>query len=117
VLYNFNGPPHDGGNIPNGLVMGANGVLYGVALNGGTGTCNFDGALGCGVVFSLTPPVSSGGAWTETVLRNFTGAADGAYPNGVIVANDGVLYGTTKMAGPTSAPTPPVLSVVELHSR
>jgi uncharacterized repeat protein (TIGR03803 family) len=40
----------------------------------------------------------------ETVLHNFTGGADGAYPDGgVILDPAGNLYGTTYYGGPANA--------------
>lgn len=67
-----------------------NGGLYGTAASGGT--TNF------GTVFSLTPPASSGGAWTETTLHTFSGK-DGAYPYSPLFIGHGVLYGTTVAGG------------------
>jgi uncharacterized repeat protein (TIGR03803 family) len=50
-------------------------------------------------VYSLAPPASPGGAWTETILHNFTGA-DGANPYAdVVIGSGGVLYGTTYIGG------------------
>jgi uncharacterized repeat protein (TIGR03803 family) len=97
VLYNFTGGV-DGG-LPGGVVVGSepggHTVLYGTTQNGGTG--------GSGTVFSLTPPASPGGSWTETVLYNFTGGSDGLVPNGVVVGSQSngrpVLYGITLLGG------------------
>jgi hypothetical protein len=48
----------------------------------------------------LTPPTSPGGAWTETVLYNFTGGNDGSDPRASLIADkNGVLYGTTSLGG------------------
>jgi len=85
VLYSFTGGS-DGGS-PNSLMMGESGMLYGTALIGGTANN--------GVAFSLTPPVASGGNWTEKVLYAFEGGGDGGYPMGVAIGSGGVLYGTT----------------------
>jgi uncharacterized repeat protein (TIGR03803 family) len=88
LLYsidNFNA----GYDSKSGLAIGEGGVLYGTALEGGAGVCN------CGTVFSLAPPASPGGAWTENTLYTFTGGSDGGFPSGVVVGEDGVLYGTT----------------------
>lgn len=71
VLWSFGATSTDAYG-PSGVVMGANGVLYGVA--GG-------GELGYGAVFSLTPPINPGGMWTEAVLYRFAGAPDGAFPS------------------------------------
>jgi uncharacterized repeat protein (TIGR03803 family) len=87
IIYSFT----DGadGGVPYGsLLLGTEGrTLYGTASRGG--------AL-YGVVFELTHPTGSGGAWTETVLYTFTGGNDGQTPmSGVISNGRGTLYGTT----------------------
>jgi len=82
-----------------GVVIGAGGVLYGATTNGGTGTTCNGGQNGCGTVFALTPPASPGGAWTQTVLHNFTGENDGSNPNGLLIGPGDVLYGTTQLGG------------------
>jgi len=87
VLYNFTGGL-DGGFPSAGLVMDKNGNLFSTAFNGGTN--------GYGTVFQLTP---SGGAWTETVLYNFTGGYDGAFPLASLMIKGGNLYGTTVEGG------------------
>jgi len=91
VLYRFAGSPSDGSNPFSGVVIGSGGVLY--------GTTRLGGSLDNGTVFSLTPPVSPGGSWTESVLYNFTGASDGNGPEGVVIGSGGVLYGTTSGGG------------------
>jgi uncharacterized repeat protein (TIGR03803 family) len=63
ILYTFTGLS-DGGKPYAGLVFKST-SLYGTTLDGGTHSQ--------GAVFELTPPVKSGGAWTETVLYSFTG--------------------------------------------
>jgi len=91
VLYNFTGGP-DGGAPQCKLLLAKNGSLVGTAFNGG--------ADGVGAVFMLTPPASSGGAWTERVLYSFTGGNDGAHPwPGVVVDKSGNLYGVTEADG------------------
>jgi len=86
VLYSFTGGA-DGGGPEAGLILGPGGVLYGTTYFGGT---NY-----YGVVFELTPS-TGGGAWTETVLYNFTGGTDGGNPwAGVTLGPGGVLLGTT----------------------
>ncbi len=71
------------------LVFDRQGNIYGTTTEGG----EFDG----GVVFKLTP---SNGAWTESVIYSFTGAADGGTPEaGVIFDSAGNLYGTTMGGG------------------
>jgi hypothetical protein len=100
ILYNFTGG-NDGSNPNGGVVVGRTGILYGTATNGGTGTtCSG----GCGVVFSLTPPATPGGTWTQTVLHSFTGI-DGAYPSApLVIGRNGGLYGTTTAGGMNQCP-------------
>jgi uncharacterized repeat protein (TIGR03803 family) len=91
TLYNFTGG-NDGENPEAGVVIGNGGVLYGTTEEGGT--CS-GGIVGCGTVFSLTPPAAPGGTWTETVIYDFSGS-DGEYPTaGVVISKSGVLYGTS----------------------
>ncbi|MGA2738044.1 MAG: choice-of-anchor tandem repeat GloVer-containing protein [Bryobacteraceae bacterium] len=92
----------DGASPQSTLAIGKGGALYGATFYGGTGTCvNYELPSGCGTVFSLTPPESPGGAWTEAVLYSFTGGADGAQPSGVALNSDGVIFGTTLIGGMT----------------
>ncbi len=90
VLYSFTGGA-DGAD-PNGrLVRDAQGNLYGTTFQGGSNGCNF----GCGVAFK----VDVNG--TETVLYTFTGiGGDGGKPlAGLVLDNQGNLYGTTSQGG------------------
>lgn len=85
VFHSFTGNG-DGGQPIAGLVADKAGNLYGTAYYGGT--------AGYGVVFKL----DTHGA--ETVLHNFTGTPDGAYPYaGLIRGANGNLYGTTRYGG------------------
>jgi hypothetical protein len=96
VLYRFPGAP-DARNPNQGLVIGAGGVLLGTSDEGGTEAC---GTYGCGTVFSLAPPASPGGDWTETVLWSFGGTGDGTDPQaGVAIGAGGVFYGVTPYGG------------------
>ena len=97
VLHNFDG---SGGQSPSApVVIGSGGVLYGTTSYGGTGSCPGVSG-GCGTVFSLRPPASPGGPWTERVLHSFTNAGDGYQPiAGVVIGSGGVLYGTTARGG------------------
>jgi uncharacterized repeat protein (TIGR03803 family) len=84
VLYSF--PDYQ--SLPESLTIGDQGVLYGTTLAGGSSAA--------GTIFRLSPPVTPGGAWTETTLYTFTGGADGCGPiTPLILAADGSLYGTT----------------------
>ena len=88
VLHTFtNG--RDGGRPSSGLIFDAAGNLYGATSQGG--------AFGFGTVFELTP---ASGAWTETVLYNFSGSPDGSWPAGNLTFDQaGNLYGTTATGG------------------
>lgn len=92
VLYNFTG--QNDGCAPIGkLAFDRGGNLYGVA-----GLC---GQGGYGALFELSP---SGGSWNITVVHTFTGASDGGSPDaGVVLDQDGNLYGTTYRGGTYSA--------------
>jgi len=89
TLYAFMGG-HDGAQ-PNSLVMGAHGVIYGTTFAGGV--------EGLGTVFSLAPPSSPGGAWTEKVIWTLDGGIDPADPMGIALGGDGVLYGASAQGG------------------
>jgi len=84
VLYQFT----DGQNrlfTTGKLVLDSHGTLFGVDQTGGQ--------FGEGSIFKLT---ASG---VFTVLYSFTGAADGAFPNGLISDGQGNFYGTTNFGG------------------
>ncbi len=86
TLHTFTGPPLDGRDANGPLVLGPGGVFYGTTIAGG--------ASDNGTVFSLSPPASPGGEWTEKVIYNCTPAS--AEPTaGLVVGKNGVLYGTS----------------------
>jgi hypothetical protein len=59
------------------------------------GVCQF---TGCGNVFELSPNLTGG--WTETVLYEFSGGADGGNPEGTLVLDgQGNIYGTAVDGG------------------
>jgi len=92
VLYTFQGPPNDILWPPTGpLAVDGEGNIYGVGLGGANSSCNAD--LGCGAVFELNT------VGVETILYNFSGSPDGAWPYGPIVFSNGVVYGTTLYGG------------------
>ena len=87
VLHAFSGG-REGGEPYAGVIMDANGNLYGTTISGGSKN-------GYGTTFKLAPD------GTLSVLHVFAGASDGEYPNaGVIAGKDGTLYGTTYTGGP-----------------
>jgi uncharacterized repeat protein (TIGR03803 family) len=99
ILYNFQGnQAHDGRNPVSGLVVDAAGNLYGTTHFGGSSICS--DPEGCGVVFELSP--AGAGAWTETVIHNFS-YHDGREPtNGLVISATGNLYGVTDTGGVVS---------------
>ncbi len=96
-IYTFSGWDGSG---PSGLVVGPSGVLYGTAKMGGR-DCS---GLGCGTVYTLTPPSGHQHKWKRTVLYFFKGVlgngkGDGAGPLGLTFDASGTLYGTTGGGG------------------
>ncbi len=105
TLYSFSGAYGDPQNPEAGVVIGNNGVLYGTVQYAGLSpNCpesGYNSDYGCGAVFSLTPPASPGGVWTEQTLYTFSGK-DGAVPlAGLAIGKNGELYGTTYFGGPS----------------
>jgi uncharacterized repeat protein (TIGR03803 family) len=101
TLYNFCSVSGcaDGAFPDAGLVLAANGDLYGTTTYGGNNNC---GALvslggGCGTIFKITPS----GAFTPLyAFCALPGCADGAFPyQGLVQAANGDLYGTTFEGG------------------
>ncbi len=100
MLYRFTGAA-DGGEPIGDLIFDTSGNLYGTTEIGGKP--HGCGGLGCGTVYKLTPYA---GSWTETVLYQFQGLTDGAFPNGGVIFDAlGNLYGTTCCGGPHNAGT------------
>jgi uncharacterized repeat protein (TIGR03803 family) len=93
VVYKFAGSP-DGSRPAASLVADAAGNLYGATADGGIQfSC-------CGTIFELSPPATTGGTWSETVLYQFQGGSDGATPLGTLILDKlGNLYGTTGGSG------------------
>jgi uncharacterized repeat protein (TIGR03803 family) len=87
----------DGNSVGRGpLAVDAAGNLYGTAYFGGSHPCS---GGGCGLVYKVD---ASG---HETVLYNFTGGKDGAFPfPGVVMDKSGNLYGVAVGYGDSSCP-------------
>ncbi len=101
ILYSFPFDLSDGA-APNGVIMDANGNLFGTAQTGGLQGCPDD--QDCGLVFELTNIPGVG--WQEKVLYRFTGGSDGGTPYGGLVLDAaGNLYGTTPQYGDGNAGT------------
>jgi uncharacterized repeat protein (TIGR03803 family) len=95
TLFNFFGGATNGSNPVAPLIQSIDGNLYGTTQQGGPNCFDY-GPNGCGTVFKMTP----GG--TLTTLYYFCALAnctDGAGPNGLVQAGDGVFYGTTINGG------------------
>ena len=91
VTYRFPNTTLDGCEPPSGLVSDSAGNLYGVA------GC---GPLDKGVVYELVRPVPPATGWTQQVLYNFSGGADGWDPFAPLTIDAaGNLYGTTDLGG------------------
>ncbi|HEX8816142.1 MAG TPA: choice-of-anchor tandem repeat GloVer-containing protein [Terriglobales bacterium] len=96
VIHEFSGAD---GSYPDhsSLIFDSSGNLYGVTAQGGKGDC-YIWAKGCGVVFELTP--NENGAWTETVLYEFSDGKNGSNPESTLLFDSaGKLYGTTLAGG------------------
>jgi len=90
VLHNFCSSSNCAdGSIPNGLLLGQDGNLYGTTLEGGSSVSPCP-STGCGTIFRFEPTT---GAFT--VLHRLTAAADGLEPVGMIQATNGNFYGVS----------------------
>jgi len=97
TLHNFDYGPTDGTSP--GAPIYASGTLYGTTYQGGTSAGTGCDRMGCGIVYAINATTGA-----ETVLYNFTGAADGGNPGNVIggsplVYESGTLYGTAFAGG------------------
>jgi uncharacterized repeat protein (TIGR03803 family) len=107
ILHSFkSGNDANGSNPEGGVALGPDGVIYGTTNWGGNnGQCGTDG---CGLVFALSK--SKSGAWTETILRAFTGVPNGYQCNVIydgenpyrmtpVLDSGGNIFGTTYQGG------------------
>ena len=95
LIWSFNGA--DGDRPLAGLALGANGALYGTTSGGIIPHQVTDGN-----VFELLPPAAKGGAWTESVIYQFTGPNGDEPESAVLIGKAGALYGTTNYGGPNA---------------
>jgi len=98
VLHVFKGK--DGIQPEGGVVLDAQGNIYGTAAYGGKLTCNYPGwgqpfGKGCGTVYKLEP------SGKFTILHTFTGPNDGSDPLGLTIDSAGNLYGIADSGGDT----------------
>lgn len=104
-LYTFTFRNEDGTGPNNRVTIAPDGTLYGSTFDGGVFGCVSN--LGCGTVYRLQPPMSACRSalcyWTGTTVYSFSGAADGAYPEGDLIFDpSGKIYGATNAGGNTS---------------
>lgn len=91
VIYNFTGPPKDGSNPDDTLVLDQAGSLYGTTTAGG--------ASNNGTVFKMSHGKNG---WTERILYSFKGVRknDGSGPfAGIVFDAKGNIYGATQSGG------------------
>ena len=95
VIYSFAGGPGDGTNPYGGLIFDAT-ANSGVKEEALYGTTQLGGTSGLGTVFSfeLTPTFG-----VETVMHNFAGGPDGAYPEAELIKHGQYLFSTTYSGG------------------
>jgi uncharacterized repeat protein (TIGR03803 family) len=91
-LYIFGSP----GNLPhNGLILAADGNLYGTGAGGG----DFQN----GVIYRLVRPATQGGQWTYQLLHSFKGIdPNGDTPYGDLLYANGKFYGENLSGGDTA---------------
>ncbi len=90
IIHTFPASSADGTGPSGEITIDSAGNIYSTA--GGGSSHN-------GIAWQLSPP-SGNGAWTETILHEFTGGSDGGTPGGTLVAGpNGVFYGTASQSG------------------
>lgn len=91
TLHSFGATHSDGASVYAGLLH-VGPYLY--------GTTNGGGANNLGTVFKIKPNGTG-----YHVLHKFSGGADGALPDGNLIVDNGVLYGTTSQGGAANVGT------------
>lgn len=105
TLYGFcsslKDPCPDGTNPRGNLTQGSDGNFYGTTFSGGNVSPGLCGGLGfgCGTAFEIS---SSGQLTNIYTFCSRTNCSDGAYPDGLVQATNGVFYGTTGNGGSSS---------------
>lgn len=100
VLFSFGGENGDGLSPAHNIIFDSAGNIYGTTATGGAKatSCSIPG---CGTVFKLASPATTGEPWTETLLHSFPATTkDGArVSGGLLLGKNGVLYGVTQSTG------------------
>jgi len=91
ILHFFAQSPNDGQLPMYGVVMDAQGSVYGTTLQGGKSQS--------GIIYKLTREKT--GRWKETILYDFPNAGDGGAPSNLVFDKKGNLYGTASGGGGT----------------
>ena len=89
TLWTFAGSKTDGYEPLASLLRDKAGNLYGTTMHGGAYLG--PSTLGDGTVFKLTPPVTTGATWTESLLWSFGNGGlrgDGTSPTGSVIMDD-----------------------------
>jgi uncharacterized repeat protein (TIGR03803 family) len=95
LIYTFSSTNGDGHRPVGGVVLDGKGNIYGMTQSGG--------ASNYGTVYKLSP--NGSGGFAETIIHNFTGQTDGAYPFAPLTIDaKGNLFGTTYWGGPVDNP-------------
>ena len=94
ILHTFSDPRSDGAYPGGTLVLDKSGNIYGLTSTGGSDSDCGLGTEGCGVLFEI------GADGAESILHQFTGGNDGAYPTGNLAMDGaGNIYFTTAGGG------------------
>ncbi len=99
TLYTFSGHPNDG-ELPYGSLIQSGNILYGLTSEGGAINSNPRGGSGRGTIFQYDLATH-----TETLLHSFGATGDGATPEGTLIQDGSMLYGTTTNGGAFNAGT------------
>jgi uncharacterized repeat protein (TIGR03803 family) len=100
TLHTFTGFPGDGRG-PYGSLIQSGTMLYGLTSEGGANGGNPRGiGIGFGTLFQYDLATN-----TETLLHSFGAAGDGLTPDGTLLQDGSMLYGTTTSGGAFNAGT------------
>jgi hypothetical protein len=95
TLHSFTGGS-DGASPFSPVVIDSQGVLYGATEAGGEGCGRSNG---CGAIFALSPPATSGQPWEFSSIYHFAGGKGGQSPFELTLDGKGNLYGIALLNG------------------